>query len=128
MSAPNDVLGWVARAEEDFLLARSCLRRVKPLTVSACFHAQQSAEKYLKALLLASGQPFPRTHDLGALNELCSAAGILVSVDENDLDLLTAYAVQVRYPGVDPTPPEARHAVATARDVRRFARRFLGLR
>jgi len=78
MSVPRDVLGWVARAEEDFLLARSCLRRVTPLTVGACFHAQQCAEKYLKALLLARRQPFPRTHDLGALDALWTAAGRLL--------------------------------------------------
>jgi HEPN domain-containing protein len=124
MSVPSSVLGWVPRAEEDFVLARSCLRRSKPLTVSAAFHAQQCAEKYLKALLLARTQAFPRTHDLGALNQLCTAAGITVTVNVNDLDLLSAYAVQVRYPGIDPTEPEARQAVDTARVVRRT----LGLR
>ncbi len=33
MSAPAELLGWVARAEEDFTLAPSALWRKKPLTV-----------------------------------------------------------------------------------------------
>jgi HEPN domain-containing protein len=43
-------MNWVEYAEEDYLVARSTLRRKKPLTHSACFHAQQCAEKYLKYL------------------------------------------------------------------------------
>src|SRR5262245_10700317 len=64
MSAPTEVLGWVARAEEDFTLARSALRRKRPLMYGATFHAQQCVEKYLKALLVARGLAFPRTHAL----------------------------------------------------------------
>ena len=59
MSAPTEVLGWVARAEEDFTLARSALRRKRPLIYGATFHAQQCVEKYLKALLVARGWSFP---------------------------------------------------------------------
>jgi HEPN domain-containing protein len=72
MSDPTDPLAWVARAEEDFALARSALRRKAPLTYGATFHAQQGAEKYLKALLLVRGQVFPRTYDLAALSGLAS--------------------------------------------------------
>jgi len=42
-------------------------------------------------------------------------------------DPLSYYAVRVRYPGEDPTPDEAREALDTARAVRRFARKWLGL-
>lgn len=52
MTEINDPLAWVARAEEDFALARSAWRRKQPLTYGACFHAQQCAEKYMKALLV----------------------------------------------------------------------------
>lgn len=53
MSDPADPQAWAARAEEDYLLARSALRRRVPLMYGATFHAQQCAEKYLKALLTA---------------------------------------------------------------------------
>ena len=55
MSEINDPLAWVKKAEEDFILARSVLRRKKPLITGACFHAQQCAEKYMKALLVSKG-------------------------------------------------------------------------
>ena len=76
MSAPPEFLGWVARAEEDFTLARSALRRKRPLIYGATFHAQQCVEKYLKALLVARGLTFPRTHDLAALSDLCLQGGM----------------------------------------------------
>jgi HEPN domain-containing protein len=51
MSDPTDPLAWVHRAEEDWLLARSALRRKVPLIYGTTFHVQQCAEKYIKALL-----------------------------------------------------------------------------
>lgn len=126
MSDPTDPLSWVARAEEDYSLAQSALRRKKPLAYGAVFHAQQCAEKYLKALLVAQDQAFPKTHDLAALSDLCSQNDIIIPVDQDALQRLAAYAVQVRYPGEDPTVEEARTALKTAQAVRRFARRLLG--
>jgi HEPN domain-containing protein len=125
MPDPTEPLAWVARAEEDLALARSALRRKKPLTYGATFHAQQCAEKYLKALLVARRQIFPRTHDLSALSDLCLQNELIIPVDRDALERLTAYAVQVRYPGEDPTPDEAREALQIAQVVRRFASRWL---
>jgi HEPN domain-containing protein len=127
MSEATNPLAWVERAEEDFAIAAASMRRKKPWTYGACFHAQQCAEKYLKAILVASGQEFPRVHDLLALNTLCIQAGILTGLDPARLDVLSAYAVRIRYPGDGPTPDEARQAVENARSVRRLARGWLGL-
>jgi HEPN domain-containing protein len=44
------------------------------------------------------------------------------------LERLAAYAVQVRYPGEDPSVQEAQEALQVARVVRRFARKLLELR
>jgi HEPN domain-containing protein/predicted RNase H-like HicB family nuclease len=102
MPDSTDPLAWVARAEEDYALARSALRRRVPLTYGATFHAQQCVEKYIKALLVARGQPFPRTHDVVALSELCHQNGIIISVDLASLERLAAmpyrYVIQVRTP------------------------------
>ena len=89
------------------------------------FHCQQCVEKYLKALLLSCRQAFPRTHDLIALHDLCMQNNISVPVDQDKLERLAAYAVQVRYPGEDPTLDEAREAVQIAQEVRRWARAVL---
>jgi HEPN domain-containing protein len=50
MNVENDPLAWVKHAEEDYAAVQSSLRRKQPLTSIACFHAQQCAEKYLKAM------------------------------------------------------------------------------
>ena len=125
MSDPTDPLAWVHRAEEDWLLARSALRRKVPLTYGATFHAQQCAEKYLKALLVSRQRAFPRTHDMIALYDLCLRNSLRVPVDPDQLERLAAYAIQVRYPGEDPTPDEARVALQIAQEVRRWARAVL---
>ena len=72
MSASSDALEWVNYAEEDLIMAKSALKRKKPLTTASCFHSQQCAEKYLKAILVAKDVEFPKTHDLLILNTLCS--------------------------------------------------------
>lgn len=128
MSDINDPLSWVERAEEDYLMARSALRRRKPFTYSACFHAQQCAEKYLKAILVSKGVAFAKVHDLLLLSGQCEKAGVLVAIEAKQLSTLSDYAVRVRYPGDDPTPDEAREAVEIAKAVRRFVRTFLGVK
>jgi HEPN domain-containing protein len=128
MPDSTDPQAWVARAEEDYALARSALRRRVPLTYGATFHAQQCVEKYLKALLVARGQPFPRTHDVVALSDLCHQNGIIISVDLESLERLAAYAVQVRYPGEGPSVAEAKEALQVAMAVRRFASKWLASR
>jgi HEPN domain-containing protein len=127
MTEINDPLAWVARAEEDFALARTALRRKQPLAFGACFHAQQCAEKYMKALLISKSADFPKTHDLLLLNNLCSTNGILLEIDPKHLNTLTDYAIRTRYPGNDLTVEDAKEAIELAKLVRNLARKFLGI-
>ena len=61
---------WVRKAEADAAGAQS-LADIKPvLNDLVCFHCQQAAEKYLKALMLELGLPPPRTHSLQQLLNL----------------------------------------------------------
>lgn len=64
---------------------------------TACFHAQQAAEKYLKAFLSFNGVIFPRTHDIEELLVLCAKINkqFLDLIDETIF--LTDYAVELRY-------------------------------
>ena len=127
MTETTDPLAWAAHAEEDFTLARAALTRKQPLAFGACFHAQQCAEKYIKALLISKGADFPKTHDLLMLSNLCSTNGIFLEIDPKHLNTLTDYAVRTRYPGNDPTAEDAKEAIELAKMVRSFARKFLGL-
>ncbi len=118
---------WARYAEEDYRLTASLLRRKRKPIRAICFHAQQSAEKYFKALLLSRDLTFPKTHDLPTLNSLCEQAGILTGFSPKLLTLLSDYAVASRYPGEEPTLEEAREALEIAKTVRRFARKWLRL-
>lgn len=128
MSEADEALEWVEYAEEDLIIAKSALRRSKPLTIGSCFHSQQCAEKYLKAILVSQNVEFPKTHDLLILNTLCTTAGIFTGFTKEDLGRLSGYAVHTRYPGNQPSPEEAKDSLEIAMNIRKFARAFLGLK
>ena len=128
MTEINELKSWIAYAEEDFSAGKTLLNLKKPLLAAVCFHAQQCAEKYLKALLILKDVDFPKTHDLPTLNTLCHQNGILTGFDPQQLADLTKKAVQARYPGSQPTLQETKEAIEIAKSVRRFARSFLGLK
>ena len=78
-------------------------------------------------MLISKQIAFPRTHDLAALFSLCQQNGIFLPISEDNLERLSAFAIEVRYPGVQPTREEAKEALVIAKGVRRFTRKFLGL-
>jgi HEPN domain-containing protein len=61
------------------------------------FHAQQAAEKLLKAALAAHGVIYPRTHRLGDLLDLAGDRGLAVPEEFDELHRLTPFAVEYRY-------------------------------
>ncbi len=63
--------GWLRKAESDLNTAELVLASAGPYD-TACYHAQQSAEKYLKGFLAFNGVAIPRIHDLLELNQLCA--------------------------------------------------------
>ena len=108
---------WLRHAREDLAAAGTLLDTGVPLRI-ACFHAQQAAEKALKAILVAHQIRFARTHDLAELRRLLPPR-IEPSVHDDDLSNLARWAVELRYPGSEPeaTLEEARQSVECARDV-----------
>ena len=87
--------GFFRKGDSDLADARRTLVSDGPYD-TACFHAQQAVEKYLKAYLAWKGQPIPRTHDLEELQTLCVAQAQLTDLAKLDLTELTAYAVELR--------------------------------
>ncbi len=127
MSEVSNPLEWARYAEEDWEVANLLVKRKKIRTTSICFHAQQSAEKYLKALLISKKNAFPKTHDLSTLNSLCSQAGIYTSFSPTNLAILTDHAVSSRYPGEEPSIENAKESISIAKSIRKFSRAFLGI-
>ncbi|MBD3175811.1 MAG: HEPN domain-containing protein [Armatimonadia bacterium] len=115
MSETDEARVWLAYAQED-LDAAGHLIEASAAPRIACFLCQQAAEKSIKALLMASGIGFPRTHDLLALALLAPGpAGLARHRDA--LALLTQWAVLARYPTGEPdasplNAAEAHHAAA----------------
>ncbi len=87
---------WIAKADGELLAARRLASLKGPFDV-VCFHGQQSAEKYLKALLIAKSLPLPRTHDLEELLRLLTDAGMKLDLGGADPVELSSFAVEARY-------------------------------
>ncbi len=121
------IRGWVNKAEGDLKNAGHCLKLGRECpTDTVGFHAQQCAEKYLKALLVFFKVEVPRTHDIERLVRL-TPSGVLADWAVAEQRRLTVYAVEARYPG-DYEPlslVEARQAVRMARRVRSEIRKLL---
>ncbi len=106
---------WMGRAQSDLAVARMTEdERIAPAILA--FHAQQAAEKALKALLVLRQVEFPHTHAIGPLLNLCQAAGYEEIETLADAVVLTRYAVATRYPGFEEsvTRRDARNAAAVA--------------
>lgn len=94
-TSPND---WLIHAQSDLKLAKLGLSH-DVLAEQVCFHAQQSVEKSLKAVLLYYRIDFPLTHDLEQLLDTLEQGGIKVPPGLLAVGELTPYAVETRYPG-----------------------------
>lgn len=100
MSAPTDViLAWLQRARSDLQLGHAALTTQGVMPEDAAFHAQQCAEKALKALLLHHEIPFPKTHAIEVLLDLLKIREVSVPKGVDEAFELSEYAVQTRYPG-----------------------------
>ena len=119
MSEPErlaEVDRWLSYADEDLRTAEVLAGQGVPRQV--CFHAQQAAEKAIKAVFVFLQTEFPYTHDLDRLRGLLSQ-GWTVKEDPPDLSGLTFWAMRGRYPGSprEATVDEASVATEQARRV-----------
>src|SRR6266852_2431220 len=94
---------WILKAEEDIEVARTLAALAKPKRDAACFHCQQTAEKYLKALLQENGLAVPKTHEREDLLDFLLPQDATLAPLRRSLRSLTPYAVNFRYPGVRAT-------------------------
>lgn len=118
----------MAKAEGDFATAeRELAAATNPNYDAVCFHAQQCAEKYLKARLQEAGVYFGKTHDLITLLLLVLPVEPAWGAHRRDLQDLAAYAVAYRYPGNSADAQDAQDVMQKCRSFRNVARQALGL-
>ena len=123
-----DIAEWVAKAEGDYVTAmREYRARKQPNYDSACFHAQQCIEKYLKGVLRAHRIAFAKTHDLAVLLKMCLDVDPLWEAWREGMETVSHYAVQFRYPGETATRDKARRAIEIMKRTRDELRSALRL-
>jgi HEPN domain-containing protein len=118
---------WVRKAEADYLLAVAIAEGVRPFHDQLCFHCQQAAEKYLKALLREMNRPIPKTHDLDDLLLFLVGDHPNLRSVRRGLTFLSDFSVDTRYPGESATKRQAVSALRWAGRVREACRALLGI-
>ncbi len=94
--AISEARDWLERADLDLRLAERALRIPPALAGGAAYHAQQAAEKALKAFLAAHNEPFPHTHNLTVLLPRCQALDAAFGQLGGVAASLTPFATQFR--------------------------------
>lgn len=116
-------LEWIDKADGDFsTMERESRARKEPNYDAVCFHAQQCAEKYLKARLCEAGDVTGKIHDLGTLLDKTLLYEPLWEAHRKTLLYLGEFAVNVRYPGDKATKNDALEARKHCRAFRAAAR------
>ena len=93
---PGSPGSWLRHARSDLELAR-IPRPAGVLYEGLCFHAQQAAEKALKAVLIARRIPAPHTHNIRSLLDLLPG-DLNAPAHIQEAATLTDFAVSSRYP------------------------------
>jgi len=109
---------WLVRANGDLALAKAPLPK-GAFYEDLCFHAQQAAEKAIKAVYVRYDLMFRYIHDLDELLAALERKGVAIPQEVKDVGILTTYAWEARYPGVSEpvTEDEYREAVKLAEKV-----------
>ncbi|MCC6569512.1 MAG: HEPN domain-containing protein [Anaerolineales bacterium] len=120
---------WIEKAEQDWgSLHREIRARKNPNYDAACFFAQQCVEKYIKARLVEADIYFKKVHDLSYLLGLTESIEPLWMSYEQEMRLLTDYAVEFRYPGASADLEIAKLAQKICKSFRMAVRQSMGLK
>lgn len=116
----SNYTSWLGKAENDLLNIQNNLSASRIPWDTVCFHAQQAAEKLLKAFLSHHGFGLKRTHDLVALLTVAVEIDLSLSDLEQDCRKLTYYAVSARYPDdlYEPDETDGREMIAISLKIR----------
>lgn len=93
------VHGWIEKAQADLNAALILLEGLSENYEIVGFHAQQAAEKFLKAFLARHQVELRKTHDLAELLTLVDTVDAELAQALRETETLTPYATAFRYPG-----------------------------
>ena len=95
---PPSLVRWVELAERDLRLSLHLAADAESWKEPICFHCQQSAEKFLKALVVSQWKLPLRTHNMANLLVSARYFGFKLPDIDRDCWSLTQYALSARYP------------------------------
>ena len=111
----------LTKAEDDLDVAQRAIRGKKKIFWVACFHAQQSAEKYLKAYLSLQNIAYPKIHDLVEIVQRCEKINAEFTFINGLCQHLNLYAVRIRYSDeLDLELRDAKKAISAATEIKEF--------
>jgi len=107
---------WLNKAKHDLNAAEVLHKSEIESFEITSFHAQQAAEKFIKAILVRHQVEFPKTHDIAKLRNLILKIDKVLFEKLEPADILTPYGVEFRYPGdlPDLTQQQAENALQVA--------------
>ena len=98
----HDPDAWIRHAESDLAFARAKPKGALP--EHRCWHAQQAAEKALKAVLVARGAEIAHTHNLNILLRALKSEGANIPPEIGAVRELGRHAAETRYPALGDAP------------------------
>lgn len=90
---------WLDKADHDLRVAELLTEAPLDNFEAVGFHAQQAAEKLIKAFLVRYQIEFPKSHDIARLRGLVAGVDPRLAEELAFADWLTPYGVEFRYPG-----------------------------
>lgn len=124
----NIVRSWFRKAENDLINAENTMKMETPPTDTVCFHSQQCAEKYIKGFLTFNEIYFPKTHSIEDIVELCKQIIPEIESELDNVEILSSYGVEVRYPDeiyYDIPKEDAQEAIDLAKKVKSVVLKYL---
>ncbi|MEN4045706.1 HEPN domain-containing protein [Sulfurimonas sp. NWX367] len=87
---------WLVFAEENFQSAKILLK--SHLYNPSLQNTQQAIEKYIKAYLIEYGIKLQKTHSILSLNEKPKKENVLLTITEDEIDLIDTIYLSSKYP------------------------------
>ncbi|MDO9399147.1 MAG: HEPN domain-containing protein [bacterium] len=121
----SNIKAWLLKAEDDLAFAKAAFKETD-FNDHICFLAQQSVEKYLKAVIIKTKgnlQQKEKTHNLKYLAEICQKFDLDLSDFEKELRLLSEVYIPARYPAGEYLKfkrEDAKKSIEIAEEIIRF--------
>lgn len=117
---------WLSSAEEDLLVTETLLKYSPNLMSAIAFHAEQAAEKTIKAYLIKLDIKLIKTHDFDKLLTVIEDREEFSARLYDLVQIFDKFNVEVRYPDNEsiPTKDELLEMIENAKEIYSFFKKL----